>query len=258
MKRNYLVLSLIVAIVALAGFFACSDSGVWRNEGRDSEELNDKKLVNDLVVFAGNHAEFMNALLDLHLNGKEEKVNDIDEEVILAEMEQNLENMFGKYNVKVLSRTESESCVNEDSLEMMKLDDDIFLDYIKRHNTEAFYSYCEQILVQGSLVLTQDEIISNPDLRLDEKIKLLVILPTLNRMNVEIGTKSDNPCLSKYYSDRNDCLKSYLKDCLGACLEGPIKGTVDVIVSSVSYFDCLDVANAAYLDCQKQTTPPVG
>lgn len=77
-------------------------------------------------------------------------------------------------------------------------------------------------------------------------------------MNVEIGTKSDNPCLSKYYSDRNDCLKSYLKDCLGACLEGPIKGTVDVIVSSVSYFDCLDVANAAYLDCQKQTTPPVG
>lgn len=244
MRKNFLSLCLIGAIVLVAGFIACSENGEM-NDG--VEHLYRTKLERDLFAFADKHAELMNEFLVRHIDGALEEMEDPSETIWYDKMEQNLHNFFEKYDVTVLSRMENEPCLDEDSLDMLVLDEEMFLSYIEQHDTKAFYMYCEQIFVQGQVDLTKEEVITHPDLRLDEKIKLLVILPVLEEISESnVQTKSENPCLDQYNSDRTKCAAIYALECIVGCVT---QHYYEVATATINYANCLDEAHDTYMDC---------
>lgn len=222
-------------------------------------------LEKSLAAFADRHAELMETLLTSASSSASRSMDEKNEAQLFNDLDENLEQIFAQHDVQQeLQGKADQPCVDEDSLEMMKLDTDMFLAYIKERHTTTFYTLCKQLIDTGTLNVSEKEIILNPELQLEEKIKLLVVLPAFSQnelglTRVKTRSESSDPCYEAYRSDRTGCGLSFLADCVAACLEAALGGGIGMGAaiwtagkSSYDLINCLDDARDDYINCQSR------
>ena len=75
---------------------------------------------------------------------------------------------------------------DKDSIAKMKSNPEMFLAYVKENGTPAYYTLIKQLMDTGKIELTQDDIISHPDLKMQEKLTLLIMIPVFEQSDKEM------------------------------------------------------------------------
>ncbi len=173
--------------------------------------------------------------------------------------------------------------ISKDSVEIMELDPKLYLAFVKKHKSEAFYDIILRLKKVGRLDLTQDEIINNTELKLNEKVQLLTVLPIINStkriQNITIrkntsnklirtysptktrtkeATTKEKECQKQLDSDKSVCMTSLTLDigiaAVAAALgnaAGTVVATLEVAKAIYEYDNCCDNAEKAYKSCMK-------
>lgn len=238
----------LYALVSLSLFIACTDNVSLKTEWQEAKE---EKLLSD---FVDKHSDLLETFFVKYSLAETKSVKNEDIDYLCDAIRQNLENVFSKCgysNVYV----DGTRCLSEDSLDILKLDSELLLAYIKVHNSDLFYSSYRQILETGTMVLQPDEIISEDELYFNEKLFLLFAYPILEQQKVEasmtVSTRASNPCLSAYQSSRNECTVNYLASCaVSFIIPNPISTPAGVALATYQYNQCMDNAHSAYIRCQ--------
>lgn len=214
-------------------------------------------LEKNLAAFADRHAELMETLLTSASSPTSRSMDEKSEAQLFSELDENLEQIFAQHDVQQeLQGKADRPCVDEDSLGMMKLDTDMFLAYIKERHTTAFYTLCKQLIDTGTLNVSEKEIILNSELQLEEKIKLLVVLPAFSQdglglTRVKTRSESSDPCYEAYESARSTCLAEYLISCGLSCTGGVPGAVAGVAWATYQLENCLNSARDSYINCQR-------
>lgn len=214
-------------------------------------------LEKSLAAFADRQAELMEGLLSSASPSTSRSVDENNEARLFDELDENLEQILVQHDVQQeLQSKADQPCLDEDSLEMMKLDTDMFLSYIKERHTAAFYTLCKQLVDTGTLNVSEREIILNPELQLEEKIKLLVVLPAFSQdglglTRVKTRSESNDPCYEAYESARSTCLIEYLISCGLSCMGGLPGAAAGVAWATYQLDNCLNNARNSYIDCSR-------
>jgi len=215
-------------------------------------------LEKSLAAFADRHAELMETLLTSASSSASRSMDEKNEAQLFNDLDENLEQIFAQHDVQQeLQGKAGQPCVDEDSLEMMKLDTDMFLTYIKERHTTAFYTFCKQLIDTGTLNVSEKEIILNPELQLEEKIKLLVVLPAfcqneLGLTRVKTRSESSDPCYEAYRSARSICGTEFLVSCGLSCSGGVPGLAAGVAWAAYQLEKCLNSARDSYINCQSR------
>jgi hypothetical protein len=122
--------------------------------------------------------------------------------------------------------------------------------YIKEKNSSEFYNICKEAVSSGEMNISEDEIIDDTKLKLDEKIALLLARPAYayeNRMSTRSANDyTDTPAYKQYIKARRHCTYEYLFSCALACTGGPVLATIGIAYAVYQYDECLDDALEHY------------
>lgn len=173
--------------------------------------------------------------------------------------------------------------ISKDSVEMMELDPKLYLAFVKKHKSETFYDIILHLKKVGRLDLTQDEIINNTGLKLNEKVQLLTVLPIINStkriQNITIRKNTSNKLIRTYSPTKtrtketttkeeqcqkeldgakSDCMYSLVAEIGIAAVTaalgnatGTVVASMEVVKAIYDYNKCCDYAEKAYKSCIK-------
>ena len=190
------------------------------------------------------------------------------DESIMEQMDENVQDFLSKNDI-FADLTPSQKAglvINEDSVELMRLDPDVYIEYAEKHKSAAFNEILYQILKKNRMDYNSDDIINNAGLYLNEKVHLMLILPSLHS-TVKVGltraattkssskeSSSNQKCLEEYESAKRACLIEYLVSCgISLATSGgiPIAFGTGVGWATFQYFECEENAHTTYVNCLK-------
>lgn len=235
-----------------------------------------KTLSSDLQIFASNQESlFIGSKTPLVTRsaGTTNAVQ-IDED-LLNKMDEELKKFLDEHDI-FYDLTESQKDglhVDPEYAKMMLLDHDLYIEYIKNHKSEEFCAIVKELIDKNTIGMSQDEIINDEELYLNEKINLLLVLPAINSSKYastrNLSTKSttanlprktssnestskQQKCLDEYESAKKKCLAEYLISCgLSTIGANPISTSIGIGWATYQYYECEDTAHDAYINCLK-------
>lgn len=214
-------------------------------------------IQDDLTEFSQIHSSLMHKLLHKHTQEEigETRTNNSEQlDILLHELNRNAENLLQKYDLYGdLPDEKKRPCLGEDSIALMKYDYKILFGYLKRYKSEEFCNIYKTILTDPLFVITEEEVISNSKLYLNEKYTLLLVIPVLNdysQFSQRWTRATSDPCLEAYHQGRSGCAIEYAISCGVSCLGGVGGLALGVIWASIQLDECLDNARGEYIKCQ--------
>lgn len=236
MKNNVLYLLLLCASTTI---FSCGNTG--------SEEAPDADIqTNDIALKA--FAQAHNALMDSLLattspNRQEDELDTAKVEKIVEDIKENFANQLG---VNIAQDAQTRFATENSALEVLNMDPDSIMPYLKERVSPEFYNICNQIMETGVSPVTEDDIINSKGLTQKEKISALLFLPALSyndqfKLN-DPSTRSQQTCLNTYNSSRNSCTIRYVAATALSCAGGIVTAVAGVTLATYEYDNCMDDA----------------
>lgn len=185
----------------------------------------------------------------------------------IAQFEANLSAFMKKHDIYA-DLTDAEkakySSLTDDEKEMMKLDPEQFLSFVKENKSDEFYEVCKKLMSTGKCDFSTEEIIESKNMKMNEKIVLLTVLPAFNSKTVMTtratakrflsysneSASGNSKCLTEYNNAKNWCAATFLASSALSCCGGPTVVTVaGLAMAYASYQDCESNANFRYKAC---------
>lgn len=169
---------LILMLMCLPLFYACS------SDKESTDELMvgiHRDMSSELKNFASEQEELFNEAKFSSVTTRSTDNLSLDAKTV-EKIGEKFSDFISKHDIYAdLTVEEKKSLlISKDSTEMLLLDSKLALAYIKQQKSEEFYKIIKNLRKTGRIGLTQDEIIGNSELRINEKIQLIMALPLLN------------------------------------------------------------------------------
>ena len=250
-----LLFKMFIATTTLVLLTSCTQDE--ENGNFNSSETREQRLTNDLISLSDNlQSLYVDAMYsNVTRSGKQSsKMN----EQAIKEMEKQILAFQQKYNIcqdldeKTIIKVAQMMSLSEDSITLLTLDDDAYLDYIHDIVSEEFFDIQCHFRRTGRIDLTEYEIINNNKLRLNEKLQLVILIPFVNYAEslqssgiTRSGTSSKKTAskektrqqiLEEAKAQWNECIEDCLKN-LAKNLMGCAFGTsiTEGILKSLGY-----------------------
>lgn len=246
MKNNVLYLLLLCAATTI---FSCSNTN-----SEDTSIANIQTNNIALKAFAKAHSALMDSLLaTTSPNRQEDELDTAKVEKIVEDIKENFAS-YTDVNMDIDSKTRA--LAENEALDFLNMDMDSIMPFLKERTSPEFYSIISYMIEKGTSPVTEDDIINSKNLSQNEKISLLLSLPTIsydeqyNQPKQETRSKAD--CYSRYKSARASCGRWYIFDCALACAGVAFTPITVLGVARAVYSldDCLDNALDNYRRCK--------
>lgn len=177
MKKNVTFIGKLI-LICLPLFCACSSD----KESADESMVEiHQEMSSELKKFAYEQEELFNEAKFASATTRSADDNSLNTKK-LEDIGRKFSDFINTHDIYADLTTEEKKSLllSKDSTEMLLLDSKLALTYIKQHKSDEFYRIIKNLRRTGRISLTKDEIISNPELKINEKIQLVMALPLLS------------------------------------------------------------------------------
>jgi ElaB/YqjD/DUF883 family membrane-anchored ribosome-binding protein len=167
-------LSFVLLLLSLGMFSNILVSCDSNND--DAQTSSSQQINTKLESFYDTHEELMNSLLSAKTDNEKDSIENM--------MKSNFSSILSQCNKqsKSISINNDQNALSEDSIEILALNTNLFLSYIKPKVTQEFYSICSNIMTSPcSITMSEEDIINDNNLKTTEKVALLTYLPALQK-----------------------------------------------------------------------------
>lgn len=229
-------------------FFFCSCSNAVSEQDSQPDKTADGIA---LASFAKEHQMLIDSLLKNSDIGMSEASDDSSKTSgIIIKIKENIDRIIVKENnegsLTRISDMSAEDIVNVGS--------DNILDVIRGRVSADFYDICGYVIKEGSVPVTEFEVVNNNNMSFNEKVAVLLFLPVLSygeeHEQILAETRTPASCLEKYKSSRTACGVEYAAACALSCVGGPVTAAAGVALATYQLNNCLDDALYHYRQCQ--------
>lgn len=258
--------SIITSLMCFVSFFCLYSC----NADDDTEKVNNgisASTNSALEAFSLRHESlWIEARYASTTRSKSTSTSELDDQII-EQIDENIQEFCKKNDIfaDLTPSQKADLIMSPDSAEMIRLDPDVYLEYTKKHKSEAFNDILYQILKKKRTDFDSNDIINNTGLYLNEKVHLLLILPALHSMT-DVGitraatsSKSSSKesaakkqaCLEEYDDAKLWCMLKYLGSTALSLLgvESFWPTVVGYVWAYRDYFACEDDALYHYRMC---------
>jgi|WetSurMetagenome_2_1015567.scaffolds.fasta_scaffold35483_2 hypothetical protein len=203
----------------------------------------------ELEAYYNTNEELVNRLLDTKVNN--------DKDSIESAMNLNFKSILSQCVTKstAILTNSNQNILSKDSMEILALNPNLFLSYIKPKVSQELYSICSNLIKSPyNITMDKDGVINDDNLRPSEKIALLTYLPALQKKYTmkKLKTRGEESFLDSY-----DVAITICSAALGAklVLIATMMGTVPeaapqedemYVEAWAEYYFCIDEAAKKY------------
>lgn len=239
--------SVVFCFILCVSFF-CSCSNVVSEQDLQPNKTTDGIA---LASFAKEHKILIDSLLrnrDIGMGEASDETSKTSD--IIIKIKENIDRIIVKENnANSLTRMADMSAE-----EIANIGSDNLLDVIRGRVSADFYDICSYVIKEGSVPVTESEVINNNNMSFNEKVAVLSFIPVLSygKENEQIWaeTRTSASCLEQYKSSRTWCGVGYAASCTLSCLGGPVAAAAGVALATYQLNNCLDDALYHYKQCQ--------
>lgn len=211
------------------------------NNNNDVQTSSSQQINTKLESFYDSHEELMNSLLSSKTDSEKDSIKNL--------MKSNFNSILyqSSKQSKSIFINNQQNSLSEDSIEILSLNTNLFLSYIKPKVTQEFYSICSNLMTSPSgMTMSKEDIINDNNLKTTEKIALLTYLPALQKKvtSKRLKTRAENSYDSDYNKACAVCAAIYAAKCalVAAAFEtGPL-AAVELAIATAEYYQCIEAA----------------
>lgn len=240
MKNLFYPGLLIILVCSL--FYSC-------NKNTDLEEKS-KESLSDLKVLNLKTHKLLENIINNKISTKSSSA-EYSSEKDEKELENSITSFLEKYKDVLCSSNYYKTNISKDSALTLKSNPDAFLEFIKKNGTSEYYNIMKDAILNSKLItLSNDEIINNNKMTINEKIALLLEKSVDDISEKKDETKSVSSCYSGFKSARTGCGIWYAIECSVSLAGGAgILTAVGVALATRSLNNCLNDAREDYINC---------
>jgi hypothetical protein len=240
--------------VAICTIVSCDDNETT------SQNYMSEQLKSDMRTLYQNNKKLIRKILKDSCSANENTSDSIKEVA-----QSNLKPFITKYRTLIFpkTRSNSEKPLSQDSIEIMALNPSLLLSYIQPRVSTRYYNIIKNAIESSKMDLTEDDIISDNELAVNEKLSLLLIQPLyeenftfklLKTRAEEHFVPSVQECKREYNISRLFCGAKFVgKGVLtiigGIATDDPVIPILGILGASSDLNTCLNLAEREYLDC---------
>lgn len=153
-------------------------------DGNGQEAITMEKGVQD---FSSRYNDLLGELLKSTSVLSTDSMSEEEKKQLCEEIGKSVGEVLSRLDVRQAMKNGKQTAApDKDSIAKMKSNPEMFLAYVKENGTPAYYTLIKQLMDTGKIELTKDDIISHPDLKMQEKLTLLIMIPVFEQSDKEM------------------------------------------------------------------------
>lgn len=253
MKQAYFLLTLF--LIMFTTTTSCTTYDQFQSTQVEMEE--------DLLDIASKEHEFFSQIKNSRGTRAMQEDSGMDiviNEQELQELNESLIDFCSKYK-DLWRENQSLSSLSEDTIAMMLLDADIFMQQIEGKVSKEYLNVCKEVIHNNNTVSLK-QVSSSHNMSANEKLSAVTMIQFQNsgQLMAPIEQQKAISCQEEFQMNVNDCHTSALISSafstLSLCVEtapvapaAAVTGTIGAVWTIYSYLDCLQKAKRTYNNC---------